>query len=262
MTRYARLWWRFVGLSCVRELEYRVNFALGVLEGLAQLALAVVTFLLVYRFTPAVAGWTEAQALLLVGVYRVVDAAVSLQIAPNMAAISGAIRQGDMDFLLLRPVSSQFLVSLRLLSPPEAVNLLIGALLVVVAGNAAGVAWSAGRMAVMLGFLLCGLLLLYALWFAIATCAFWLVQVDTLDALVLGVFQAARYPVDYFKGWLRALLTFAVPVAFATSFPAEALLGRADLRLLPVGMLLAALALAASHRFWAFALRHYTSASS
>ena len=61
---------------------------------------------------------------------------------------------------------------------------------------------------------------------------------------------------------MRALLTFAVPVAFATTFPAQALLGRADARLLPVGLLLAALGLCGAHLFWRFALRHYSSASS
>lgn len=262
MIRYARLWRRFVVTAFVREAEYRVNFLLGIGEGVAQLALAVFTLLLLYRFTDNVAGWSRAQALLLVGIYRVVDGLIAMQIAPNMLALSGYIRGGEMDFLLLRPVSSQFLVSLRLISLPDAVNVLIGVVLTIYAGQNAGVHWTALGIAEAMVFGLCGLLVLYALWFATVTCAFWLVQVDTLDTLFYTVFETARYPVSFFKGVVRALLTFVVPIAFATTFPAQALLGRADGRVLVVGLILAALGLSGAHLFWRYAVRHYSSASS
>lgn len=111
-------------------------------------------------------------------------------------------------------------------------------------------------------FLTCGVILLYALWFFTVTFSFWLVQVDTLDTLFYSVFETARYPVSFFKGLVRTALTFVFPVAFATTFPAEALLGAADLRLLLVGLGLSALALSGTHLFWNYAVRHYSSASS
>jgi len=260
--RYLRLWRRFAIIAFVRETEYRANFLIGVGEGIVQLALAVFTFLLLYRFTDTVAGWSRAQVLLLVGIYRIADGIIGLQIAPNMLAISGYIRRGEMDFLLLRPVSSQFLTSLRTLELPEAVNALIGLALTIYAGNAAGVHWSALNVAAALTFGVCGLIVLYALWFATVTLSFWLAQVDTLDTLFYSLFETARYPVSFFKGVIRALLTFAVPVAFATTFPAQALLGRADPRLLPLGLALATGALVVTHLFWRYAVRHYSSASS
>jgi ABC-2 type transport system permease protein len=262
MIRYLRLWRQFVITAFMREAEYRMNFVIGVGEGLAQLALAVISFLLLYRFTDQVAGWTQAEVLMLVGVYRIVEGLINLQIAPNMQAISGYIRRGEMDFMLLRPVSSQFLVSLRTLALPEGVNVLIGLLLLVYAGGAAGVRWSAVGVLAAGAFGLCGLLMLYALWLFMVTFAFWLVQIDNLDTFFYSLFETARYPVTFFKGMLRALLTFAFPVAFATTFPAQALRGQADLRLLPVGFVLAAALLFGTHLFWNYAVRHYSSASS
>src|SRR5512143_3852686 len=126
MLRYLRLWRRFVALAFMGQMEYRVNFLLGVGEGAAQLALAMLTFALLYSFTDQVGGWTLTQVWLLVGIYRVADGLIGLQITPNLLSITGYIRSGEMDLLLLRPVSSQFLVSLRLLSLPEVVNVLIG----------------------------------------------------------------------------------------------------------------------------------------
>ncbi len=260
--RYLRLWRQFLVTAFVREAEYRWNFFVGVGEGAAQLALAVLTFLLLYRFTDSVAGWSQAEALLLVGIYRVVEGILALQIAPNMMAISGAIRNGDMDAVLLRPVSSQFLVSLRGFSLPDSINVLIGIGLTVYAGNAAGVHWSVAGIAMAAAFIICGLLLLYAIWFGIVTCSFWLVQLSTIGTLFYSVFETGRYPVSFFPGVVRAVLTFVVPVAFATTFPVDALLGRADLRLLLAGALLAVFGLVATHLFWNYAVRHYSSASS
>jgi ABC-2 type transport system permease protein len=262
MTRYLRLWRQFVVTAFMREAEYRANFLIGAGEGVAQLALAVLSFLLLYRFTDTVAGWTQAEVLMLVGMYRIIEGLINLQIAPNMQAISGYIRRGEMDFILLRPVSSQFLASLRMLALPEAVNVLIGLGLAIYAGAAAGVRWSVAGVLVACAFALIGLALLYALWLFMVTFSFWLVQIDNLDILFYSLFETARYPVGFFKGLLRTLLIFAFPVAFATTFPVQALLGKADLHLLPAGLALAIVALSATHLFWNYAVRHYSSASS
>jgi ABC-2 type transport system permease protein len=262
MRHYLRLWWRFAAMAFAREAEYRINFLVSIGEGLLQAGIAVVSLLLVYRFTDEIAGWSQAEVLLLVGIYRLAEGLINLQIAPNMLEVSGAIRRGDLDGLLLRPVASQFLVSARLLNLSEGFNALVGLILVIGAGQAAGARWGVGEVALAAAFLLCGLLLLYALWFAIVTLSFWLVQVDSLDQLFYTLFEAARYPVAFFGTPVRALLTFVVPVAFATTFPAEALLGAADPRMLAAGVGMALLALLLTNRFWRYAVRHYSSASS
>ena len=260
--RYLRLWRRFFVTALVREAEYRASFVLAAFEGLSQVLLVVLAFELIYQFSDTIAGWRREQVLLLVGVYRIVDGVVSAQVAPNMLALPGYVRSGELDFHLLRPVSSQFLVSTRRVTPPEVTNVLIGLGLVAYAAGPAGVVWDVARLAQALVLLLCGLVLLYAVWFAIMTCSIWLVQLDTLESLFFSLFQAAQYPVHFFYGPARALFTFVFPVAFATTFPTEALLGRGDPRLVPLGLVLAGAALVGTHLFWRRALRHYESASS
>jgi len=261
--RYPRLWRRLLITAIVREAEYRVSFLLAVVEGIVQVGLVALTFELLYQFTGELAGWTRDQVLVLVGVYRIADGLISCQVAPNMLALPDYVRTGELDFQLLRPASSQFLVSTRRFALAEAVNVLIGLGVVAVAGARAGVAWNPLAVAAALVLLACGVVLLYALWFAIMTLSFWFVQLDTLDSLFAGLFEAARYPVAFFSGWARVLFTFAFPVAFATTFPTEALLGRGDVRpIVGLGLLLAAAGLAGSHLLWRQALRHYESASS
>ena len=258
---YLRLWRRLLVATFVRESAYRASFAVSVLQGLIEVVLAVLTFALLYQFTDSIAGWTSAEVLVLVGLYRVVDGLVNAHIAPNMQALTGYVRSGELDLLLLRPVQSQFLVSTRIVVLPELVNVAIGLALVALAGVKAGVSWDGLAVVEALAFVACGLALIYATWFALATLALWLYD-NSLNELFYSILGAGRYPVQFFSGPVRVLLTFVVPVAFAITFPAEALLGRGNPALLALGIGLAGALLLGSHGLWTYALRRYSSASS
>jgi ABC-2 type transport system permease protein len=259
---YLKLWRRFVILGLARTVEYRLNFLFSLVTGLAELALAVLTFVIMFRYTSRVSGWSLAEVLMLAGLYKVGEGLIGFQIAPNMLAISGYIRTGEMDFILLSPVSSRFLVSTRTVALPALADVLAGLILIVYAGDRANVQWTIVGVAEAAIVLLCGLILLYSVWFFTVTFAFWLVQVESLDTMFYSLFETARYPISFFKGLVRAVLIFGFPVAFATTFPAQALLGTLQGAWLPVGAVMALLALWGTQRFWAYAVRHYSSASS
>ena len=77
-----------------------------------------------------------------------------------------------------------------------------------------------------------------------------------------SMYEAGRWPVSLYPGWLRYGLTFVVPVAFATTVPAEALTGRLNLGDAAGSRQGLALVLfAVSRFFWHVGLRHYSGAS-
>ena len=83
-----------------------------------------------------------------------------------------------------------------------------------------------------------------------------------MDAIVMGLLETGRFPINFYRGWIRAALTVIVPVAFMTTFPAQALLGRLEWWLAIVAVGLAAILFVLASAFWRFALRYYTGASS
>lgn len=259
--RTLRILRRLLMLNLVRQAEYRASFVLQGFEGLVQLCVTLATFSLIFRLTPSVAGWSQAQVLVLAGVYRAVSGVLGLIVLPNMYALSGYIRSGDLDYLLLRPVSSQLLVSARRMTVPEVWSVLIGVALIVLAGRAAHIHPAPLAIAESLVLVACGILLLYALFLFVATWCFWLVT-EWLTDLGYTLFSAGKYPVSFFRGFVRTILTVAVPVAFATTFPTRALLGELGLRIVGAAIAFAAAAMFATSRFWTFALKRYSSASS
>ena len=258
--KYVRLLRLFFAIAVMRQAEYRLNFVLATVQSLGEVALVLATYALFYRFADEVAGWTADEALLLLGVYWIFNGVWSAFFGSTLRLLGSTIEEGALDHTLLRPVSTQFLVSCTAIEFWELSKVVVGRGIVRIAGERVGVEWSAAALLGAAAFGACGLALIYALRFAIATGAFWAPRVGELYSLFQGLFDASRYPVSYFERPFRDVLTYAVPVAFATTFPAQALLGEADWRLLPVGMVLALTALVASHRFWVVALRRYTSA--
>jgi ABC-2 type transport system permease protein len=117
---------------------------------------------------------------------------------------------------------------------------------------------------VLLGVILIGaaLVIVYAIWFMLTTTAFWFVRVENITELFNGVFRAGQFPVTVFPGWIRIFFTFVVPVAFITTVPAEALIGRFDQTAAATAAGVALLLLIAARLLWRWAVGSYTSASS
>ena len=92
--------------------------------------------------------------------------------------------------------------------------------------------------------------------------AFWFVRIDNITELFTAVYETGRFPISAYPGWMRGILTFVIPIAFITTFPAAAVLGRVNSYLLPVSLLIAGLLFCCSVLFWRFAVRCYSSASS
>jgi ABC-2 type transport system permease protein len=110
--------------------------------------------------------------------------------------------------------------------------------------------------------LVASIAILYSLWMIAVSLAFYVVKVDNLTTLFGAVFDAARWPSSVFRGFVHVLFTFVIPLGVMTTFPANALLGRASTAQIGGAALGAAVALGLSRLVWRRAVSRYTSASS
>jgi len=85
--------------------------------------------------------------------------------------------------------------------------------------------------------------------------------VENILVVFQSMYEAGRWPISLYPGWLRYGLTFIVPVAFATTVPAEALTGRLNWETLLGAVVLAAVLFMVSRLFWRVGLRRYSGAS-
>jgi ABC-2 type transport system permease protein len=153
-------------------------------------------------------------------------------------------------------------VSTARVMPWRAVNVVTAGVLFAVGFAEIGRTPALLDLAVAAALLVAGIAILYSLWMVAASVAFWVVKIDNLTFLFSSIFDAARWPSSVFRGLLRVLFTFVIPLAVMTTFPAQALLGRAGAVEIVGGLGTALLALVVSRRLWVRAVGRYTSASS
>lgn len=268
-TEYLRLIWLFAKTSVQNDTEYRADFVAQVLVTLLGIGTQLGAVWVIFSHTPDLAGWSLPQVLGLLGVYNFMYGLIGALIAPNMRQVLEDVRQGTLDFALLKPVGSQFLVSVRQFVVWRVTDIVLGLALALYAGlrlvspsGAAGPPLSAGGAAAFLLTLLCGAIIVYSFWLILATTSFWFTRIDNIEMIFWNIFEAGRYPIDVYPLAVREFLTFGVPVAFVTTIPARALGGTLETPTLVAAALLAGAMAVVSAWFWRVGLRRYGSASS
>jgi ABC-2 type transport system permease protein len=188
--------------------------------------------------------------------------AIRLVIQPSLEQFIESVRDGTLDFTIVKPVDAQFLVSVQRVEIWKLIDvgLGIGVLLVALVrlGAKVGAIQAAGFAAA----LVAGGTIVYSFWIMLATSAFWLVRVENILMVFQSMYEAGRWPVSIYPGWMRFALTFIVPVAFAVTVPAQALAGRLTWQLLVGAWVFAAGLFIAARMFWRAGLRRYGGASS
>lgn len=258
--RYLRLLGIQLRTSLVLSMQYRADFLLDGFIEVFWMATAIIPLLVVFHLRPVIAGWDLGEALMVMGWFTFLQGVLEGAINPSLVTVVEHIRKGTLDFVLIKPADAQFLVSTARFLPWRSVNMVA----------AFGVfAWGfrlLGRGPTVLDVglgavtITAAVVILYSLWILTVAAAFYFVRIDNLTQLFSAVFDAARWPADVFRGVVKALFTFVIPLAIMTTTPAEALLGRLRAPTLLGAIVAAALAFVISRRVWNRSIARYTSA--
>lgn len=262
MTRYFSLFATNLRTSIATAMQYRANFIIEAVLSFAWLAIALLPLIVLFEQRDSIAGWDQPSALIVMAYFMAVKAIMEGMVTPSLVSLVEKIRSGAFDYVLLKPVDSQFMVSTAGYEPQKVIDLVGSIVLASYAFSMRGVWPTADQVAVGILLLISGVLAMYSLWIICAAASFWVVRLDNLIYLLMAVFDTARWPIHVFRGAWRFFFTFIIPVAIMTTFPAMALLGRLSPRttLLTVGGSLVMLVI--SRLIWRAAIRNYTSASS
>jgi ABC-2 type transport system permease protein len=258
---YLRLLGIFYKNTLIGELEYRTRFLANLGLSMFWLIWAGVGARVFFFHTDTIAGWRYEEVLVVVGLFFTLNGFRQLLIRPNISQLSEYVRLGTLDYLLTRPINSQFLVSLRHLGVFNLGDPLLGLGMVTYALWLMRFLPGPVELALFALTGLAAMVLLYSMNMLIQTTTIWLVDIERADMLVWSLLEAGRFPVNFYQGWVRTALTVVVPVAFFTTVPAQALLGRLAWPWALAAALLAAGSFMLASWFWRFALRAYTGAS-
>jgi ABC-2 type transport system permease protein len=259
--RLARLFAAVFSASLRRELAYRTDLLFRVLTAAIGVGAGLIALRVVYSRTEALAGWSAAEATVLLGTFQIVTGLREAFVEPNVRWFGEAVKQGRLDETLLKPAPSVFLFSLGSCAPLGLAETALGLAVVVLGLNDLGRSPSAWDVLGWLLTLAAAGVVTWASRVLIACAVFWAPDV-TLDVLYDALWQFGRYPVGVFHEPLRFGLTYLLPVALVATLPARVLV-RGATPLAAVAALAASLiGFAAVLAVWEAGVRRYTGATS
>ncbi|HEY8279500.1 MAG TPA: ABC-2 family transporter protein, partial [Bdellovibrionota bacterium] len=125
LRKYLGLYWAFFRASMTADLEFRANFATKIVTDIFWYLAQIMSFELLFNFTPAIGDWHRAEMRIFLGVVFVVDGLYMVLLSTNLDSLSESVRKGTLDLLLTKPVNSQFMISLQRASTAHLGNVFI-----------------------------------------------------------------------------------------------------------------------------------------
>jgi ABC-2 type transport system permease protein len=264
MSVIKKYWFLYIAMfraSFIADLEYRVNFLTRIVTDIFWYIAQIMTFEVLFMHTPLIGAWNQEQMRVFLGVVFVVDALYMIILSENLDQFSEKVRKGDLDLLLAKPANSQFMISLQKASTPAIGNLCIAS------------SWFIYSMVQMPNFewirllwlillVPCGLIALYSMRFMMAATAVIFARSENLQFIWYQIYRLGMRPDSIYVPWMKWLLLTALPVGVIASVPAKALLEPPPYGLFVWVVALSVILIYITNKFWKFALRSYSSASS
>jgi ABC-2 type transport system permease protein len=268
--RYCRLWFALARFGLVRELAFRANFLVKITVELLWFAILIIFWDIVFAQTNVVAGWSKQQYMFFVGCFFALEGTLETFFLGNCGEFADMIRSGDLDFVLIKPIDEQFLVSCRNVDWTTVPNIIAGTSVMV--HSLVALEWSFDPLRLILFVVLfaCSVGLAYSFMLTLTATSVWMVRNQSLFELWWLFTTLVRYPREIFAGtWAAPVgfaFTYVIPVMLIINVPASVMVRGLDLALnwpVVLGTVVATgVVLLVSRWFFRLALRRYRSASS
>lgn len=261
--KHLRIYLLFLKNSLIAQLEYRTNFITGILMEIGYLFAKILYIIVIYRSGKAINGLPPDAMLLFIGTFVIITGFYAGLFMMNFFALRDHIGSGTMDLLITKPVSLQFILTLRRSDLGILVVDFLGGMIMVAIG------WS--RLSVplnlynalgFLGFLCGGAVVGYALFLFPQLFSFWFIKASSIAEVVDSFWDFNNVPMVVYNRLIQRIGVFFLPIFVITNFPALFVLGRMNTPYIIWGILAPFLFLGITRLFWRVAVRNYSSASS
>lgn len=248
--------------SLMSALEYRINFLAGVTVEMGWMIIKLLYVAVIYKAGTNIGILTPDHILLFVGTYVLMTGFYMLY-AGNFLAIPDMVQKGDLDLYLVKPVSLQFLVTMRQLGFAYLLpNFAAGVVMITMGWRMAGLPVGVVPIAGFLFYLACGCLLTYSLFLLPYLLSFRTVSVAGLSDMGSALWDFNNMPSLIYEKWFRQLGTYVLPVFVITNFPGLFVMGELSFWACVWGAGAPVLFFGLSRILWKKALKKYSSASS
>ena len=252
----------FFKVNVQMSLAYRADTLVSILLNLMWLGWELLGLSIIFSNTETLGGWGFGELIALLGVFRLINTLMIALIWPNTEKFNQSIRDGSMDYTILQPVNSMFLVTFSRITVWRIWDLVLAVILIVAGITKSGDITTPLSILTFILLTVSGAIVIYSLWIVLIALTFWFTKFDNNVTILQALMEAGRYPVTVYPVWLQIIVTFIIPIAVATTIPLQALRGELDLPRVLLFFVIGIAAFWVASRVWKAGLKRYSGASS
>jgi ABC-2 type transport system permease protein len=252
----------FLKVNIQMSLAYRADTVVNILLNLMWLGWELLSLNIIFSNTTTIGGWGFAELIALLGIFRLVNTLMIALIWPNTEKFNQSIRDGSMDYTILQPVNSLFLVTFSRITVWRIWDLVLAVILIIVGIQMTGDITTAFNILTFILLAISGTLIIYSLWIVLIALTFWFTKFDNNVTILQALLEAGRYPATVYPVWLRVIVTFVIPIAVATTIPLQALRGELAPNQIFLFIMVSIVSFLIASKVWKLGLKRYSGASS
>lgn len=250
-------------IDIMNRMEYRINFAIQILTVALQMVFSLVFIKVIFSYNKIFAGWNYYEALLIVGSYMIIEGMMWATCA-YLGALEKNVRSGTIDGIMLRPVDTQFLVSIWRGDMEDLARVVSGIGVLFYALNHLN--FATGQLLVngtlYLFLLFNAFIITYSINIFIRSISFWTIENQALFNLSIVLTRITQYPSDIFHHKAaKFFTTYLIPLAFMATVPARILINGFDWKWVIPSIFITWILFFLSRCFFQFALDRYEGSS-
>jgi len=268
---YWRVWLMFLKVSLSREMIFRWNFLIEVVTTCFWISAQLLLFQIIFGHVSKIRDWSQPEYYGFMATGMLINAFVEMLFMPNCANLSEQIRTGNLDFAIVKPIDTQFLVSFQTVDMSLLAQVAVSLGLLAYSVIQSHVTVTIGSVFMYAFLVVVAVGFFYGMMIALASAAVFMGRNQGLYDFWFYVTSFARYPGDmYRQGGLVGEVfwfgfSFIIPILLVVTVPSRMFLQKSltpNSGVMFIAPALTAVCLWGSRKIFLWSLSHYRSASS
>lgn len=256
---YLKIWWIMSKNSFITVFYSKVALMIFLTGKVLRFSFFLVFLFFLLKGTNNLAGYNLNQTLFFFLTFTLIDS-ISQFFFREVYRFRPHLVSGDFDLVLVKPINALFR---SLMGGADVIDLitippLIYAVIYVGSMLQPGII----HITLYIILLVNGMLIATAFHIAVLALGILTIEIDHTIMIYRDLVSLGRFPIDIYREPVKGFLTYLIPVAVMVTLPAKVLMGLVS----PVGiltsLLIGVVSVFIAAKFWNYALRYYTSASS
>jgi ABC-2 type transport system permease protein len=253
------VWVKLIRQAMMRDLQFRSQAWLHLAASVGELVIGILPVLILAGYTGSDPAISQA-SLLAVGTFAISTGLMDCFVSPGLRRFDSAIRRGELDLAIIRPIPTFFYAVMRWIQPTELGRCLTGTAILIAATQKAELGFRPSAVMSMLAWVFVGSVAYCTFWADLTLIAFWVRSIEPVNDLAAAWRGSGQYPRRFFPRTLQVILVSFAPAALIGSYPAEQLVEPTTAFIFAPIVLIASCSLTAL--IWRRGLARYDSASS